>query len=192
MPPAAGDPVAVVAAAGAVFTGTLACSVSVSKGIGWSIPRIKRWRNPPSIRVSAESGMYNGTLTLTHVGETTTWKVDGKIVRTLNNSKNPNPSLFECNIYREGKTSRSIELRDGEWAQITLAHIGNSEFGNPPTWLEINHRGGLGTTVPDDGVVVELIFRAQPRLKNGPIKKCFEITRPGRMRRVEVVPLSGD
>ena len=186
-PPTA-DPIAAVAAAGAVFFGTLAFGVATSKTIAWSIPRIKHRRFPHSIRVTAEGGSYNGVVTFTHVGAGAIWSVDGKIVRTLDGSTNPSPSLFECHIYKEGKAYRSIGLEDGEWAQITVANIVSGQFTQ--SYLAIN-QGGSDVSVSNAGVVIELIFRAEPKLKNGPIKKCLKIVRAS-MFKIEVTLLSGE
>jgi len=176
MPSAAIHPAAYWAATGSVFSGTIVCAVGVSKLGGWLIRTIKRWRSPHSADVIAHGGNF-AAIELTHYGEPATWEVRIRIRRAVADLMNPDPLARLCFLRKDGKAYRSLLLKHGESAHVTVANVETSEWGHG-SWLALRDaESRYGTRIPDSGVIIEAEIKAEPSMKEGIIKRCFQLSR---------------
>lgn len=150
-------------------------------------------RPESSFTMTANNGV-TPTVTITHRGDATTYRVDGRIVSLADGTTNPHPAPFRCEMQVGGVTAVwDALLSDGEWADIILGSLEPlfpetpGDVPNPPpTWMAtaqclVIRRGKQGqhVHVPDTGAVVELTVHTIPPPRTGRPPKRFHVVRDG-------------
>jgi len=152
----------------AVFIGTLAILTTLIQIATWSWIKFRRWRYPPSLRVVAQGGK-SAAIEIHHSGEPTVWEARTRILKLPKKSPNPDPLLRQCYLRKDGKAARSLLLRDGESASITLGIIRWSHplSSRPETWMAAVHADNNehGTRVSSP-YVTEVTLDTLPRQKS--------------------------
>lgn len=113
--------------------------------------------------LTAEGARGKATLTLRHRGPATQYVIEGRIIRTLDDSPNPAPQVFHAELQpgADRKGEFNLVLEDGEFVHVVVADIGDNrnEWGGT-TWLQVRRgKYGNSTRVPDEGVVMEYVVR---------------------------------
>lgn len=147
------------AIAGAWFCLTWAIVASLMHLASLAIAYLKRRRYPPSI-VLEPSGGATGAITIRHSGSRSRIRVEGRILKKLDDSENPRAEPFEARMAAVGSAQslREIELEGNTWALIRVAAIGVNQYTGRD-WLEIRH-GSSDIVVGDGGIELELIVTA--------------------------------
>jgi hypothetical protein len=161
-----------------VFFGTLAVLTTFIQIATWSRTKIRLWRHPPSLKIVAHSGK-EASVEITHSGLATVWEAHIRILKTLDDYPNPKSILQQSYLHKEGKSFRSLQLSDGEWANITLAEIywpsygsGSGTFVVVPT-ADSQFDARVGTV----GAIIEVNFTTVPAIKKHSRKQCFKAER---------------
>jgi hypothetical protein len=147
-----------------------------------------------SLTLTVNSGV-KPSVTMTHHGTATTYRVDGQILVFNDGTPNPWPTRFQCQIQKSGiEGGWDMLLRDGEWANVILGSVEHADISSSPQVMvvaSLDHlcirRGKVGqhVAVPDAGVVVELTFKAQPPLSQPIGPKRFRVVRNSQIATVD-------
>jgi hypothetical protein len=151
-------------------------------------------RRKPSFLTTTLNGSAKPSMTLIHHGESTTYRVDGRIVRLMDGTANPQPAPFRCELQVAGiKGEWEALLKDGDWANIIFGSLepiyppnpsgvlAPADSWKPAGYALVVRRGKIGqhVRVPDSGAVVQLDVKTAPPLSEPQRAKQFQITRNG-------------
>lgn len=159
--------------AGAAFFGTWAVIGTSVFIVGKAIPMVKRWKYPHCLTTELAVG-EKAELVLRHSGEPANWYVDAAIKQMLDKKeRNPDPSPFQCVIYKGTAANTRMRMSDGEWGTITLASFQHSSWGRGEIWLSIFCNHNQRIRIPGSGVLLELTINSEP--KANPIVRRYNI-----------------
>jgi hypothetical protein len=150
---------------------------------------------------SLTTTLHSGTkpsLTLTHHGRDTTYRVDGRIVNLVDGTQNPQPAPFRAELHVGGiKGEFDALLKDAEWANIVFGSIEPIYGPGSVDRIILGHalvirRGKLGqhTPVPNTGAIVELTVQSKPPLSDPIPPKQYRVVRNGTTVNVTEEPVN--
>jgi hypothetical protein len=158
---------------GTIFLGTLVLGLAITKIILSAAGRIRKWRHPPSLRMTARGGRC-AAVEIRHSGVPATWEAHIRILRNLEDHPNRNPLRTLCFLQKGGRSVRSLSLVEGEYATIVLASI--RWANNFETFVVVPNAEDEATRVYG-GAVIELDLTTDPPNKKYSQRKCFMIAR---------------
>ncbi len=171
------NPIGAIAASCTIFFGTLFLVSGARKLTASTIPRIKKWHNPPVVLFASQTSNRYAAIELIHYGESITWEAYMRVVEVLGGETIENPFTRQCILQKDGKALRSVLLRHGERADWVIANA--SRYGGyrgPTMTLQDANSQYSGTSVPSSGVILELELRAVPEWKKGKIRRYFKLS----------------
>ena len=110
--PSSGQPLEYLGAKIAVFCGAMFIASGATRTVARGLPKLKRWRNPPSLLIVPHSGTNNAAIEVTHSGEPTTWEFRLRIVERLDGLPSPDYLTRLCWLRKDGKIFKSLLLRE--------------------------------------------------------------------------------
>lgn len=115
---------------------------------------------------------------ITHSGLATVWEAHIRILKTLDNYPTLKSVLQQSYLRKDGRGIRSLQLSDGELANITLAEISRDSWGGGgPSVIVPTADSQSDTRVGGCGAIIEVNFSTVPIIKRCSRKQCFKVER---------------
>jgi len=175
MPSLAANPIGAIAASGAVFFGTLFVVATATKLTVLSLPKLKRWRNPPLLVFIPRASNKLAAIVLMHDGYPATWEARMRITDRLDGASIEDPLTRQCLLRKDGKAFRSLLLKHGEKASLILANTIHYMPDGPHMQIQDAESTSYGEFIPPSGVIIEIELISIPGALCA-IKRYFKLT----------------